>query len=316
MLYAIPANLTDGHYSTGWNRQLSETDKNFIARAYPAVGQDISAFSTMEVRPGDSSAREAVKRQTFPEAYSQAPMLAVGLTWLDVDSSTNIRVKAFADNITAYTADMHINTWNDTTLYSAACTWFRVKANDQDYQAGEFSTEEDHPPGSPQAKTSRDILFDRPYASPPKVVVWLKMLDMAHDHNWRITATATKVTAKGFTINLDTWFDTVLYAAAASWIAYPSDKPGVVSGTFDTQDVRPVTQPRLKTTGRVTFPAGSLSGTPTVLMALNSLDIGHNHNLRLKLGADSISQDGMNWHIDGWYDTVVHSAGVSYIAFT
>lgn len=35
MLYAIPAELTLDGFSTGWNRELSATDKAFIARAYP-----------------------------------------------------------------------------------------------------------------------------------------------------------------------------------------------------------------------------------------------------------------------------------------
>jgi hypothetical protein len=34
MLYAIPDELTIGAYSVGWNRQLSETDKDYIGRAY------------------------------------------------------------------------------------------------------------------------------------------------------------------------------------------------------------------------------------------------------------------------------------------
>ena len=35
MLYAIPAELTLDGFSAGWNRELSATDKEFIARAYP-----------------------------------------------------------------------------------------------------------------------------------------------------------------------------------------------------------------------------------------------------------------------------------------
>jgi len=37
MLYPIPKELTDGKMEVGWNRQLSETDKRFIAEQYPKV---------------------------------------------------------------------------------------------------------------------------------------------------------------------------------------------------------------------------------------------------------------------------------------
>jgi serralysin len=35
MLYPVPKELTDGKMEVGWNRHLSETDKQFIAKKYP-----------------------------------------------------------------------------------------------------------------------------------------------------------------------------------------------------------------------------------------------------------------------------------------
>lgn len=35
MSYAVPKSLTDGAFSIGWNRNLSETDKNFVGQMYP-----------------------------------------------------------------------------------------------------------------------------------------------------------------------------------------------------------------------------------------------------------------------------------------
>lgn len=178
----------------------------------------------------------------------------------------------------------------------------------------QFSTEDDDQ-SKPQTKTERRILFDRPYASPPKVIVWLNQLDMAHNKNWRVEATATDVTADGFTIHLDTWSDSVLFSATAAWIAHPSSKAGVTSGSYNTTDVRGLYPPRLRTEGRVDFPAGTFTATPTVLVAFNKLDVDCVNNLRAKLSAESVSQCGMNWHIYGWSNTQLYSAGASYIAF-
>ncbi|KAM5342766.1 hypothetical protein ACJ41O_013732 [Fusarium nematophilum] len=316
MLYSIPASLTTNGFSVGWNTQLSETDKAFIATAYPGQDLDVSTFNTMEVRPWNQPKHETSKRLVFTRNFGNPPAMAVGLNWLDVANSANIRVKAFADNVTANAADLHLNSWADTTLYSAGCTWFRAATSDPDFQIGQFSTLDDHPWNQPRPKTSRQIQFARAYSAPPKVVVWLNQLDFARNKNWRVTATATAVTSTGFTINLDTWADTELYTATASWIAYPADKAGVMSGTYNTQDVRPWNQPRLLNSGRANFPAGKLQRAPKVLIALNSLDIDYRRNLRLKLAADSVSAEGMNWHIDSWADTTLYSAGASYIAFT
>lgn len=318
MLYPIPAMLTISGFFVGWNTRLSKTDEAFIASLYPrVVDPHMVSFATTEVRAWNEPATNAVKRKPFPAACSSPPKLAVGLNSLDVDRSDNIRVEAFADNTTTSAADIHINTWSKTTLYSAGCTWFPVgaAANDPDFQIGQFCTMEDHPWQSPQRKTSRWVTFNRPYASPPEIVVWLNKLDMVHGKNWRIRATATDVTAKGFTLHLDSWADTVLYVAAAAWIAYPSGKSGVVSGSYSTSDIRPWNKPQLANSGSVCFPDGAFRRAPAVLVALNSLDIDCGRSLRVRLRADSVSKDGLNWHIDSWADTILYSAGASYIAF-
>ncbi|KAK4182445.1 hypothetical protein QBC35DRAFT_172305 [Podospora australis] len=319
MIYAVPAELTIGGYSVPWSTKLSETDKSFIATAYPRVAVDANGFNTMEIRPWDKPAEKAMKRQVFSKTYDRPPNVAVGLNWLDVDKNANIRVNAFADNIKNNSADVHINTWADTTLYSAGCSWFHAAANSPEFQIGQWSTTDDHPWYEPRPKTEKRINFDWSYSATPKVLVWLNLVDMANNANWRVKAHVTDVTKDGFTLNLDTWANTSLYAASAAWIAYPSDQKGIVSGTFSTEDIRPWNEPRLTNTGRVNFPAGAFAGTGDaplkVFIALNGFDIGDSANLRLKVSADSVSKEGMNWHLDSWADTVLYQASASYIAF-
>lgn len=312
MLYAVPASLTTNGYSTGWNSTLSATDKAFIAQAYPAEGLDIASFNTLEIRPWDKPAQAATKRQEFAKPFSSPPSLAVGLNWLDLERTGNVRVKAFPDRVTNTSADMHIDTWADTILWSGGCTWFA--SGDPEFQVGQFSTVDDHPWDKPIPQTSRRIKFDRSYGAAPSIVVWLNQLDMEIGRNWRVKAYATDIDAHGFTIHIDTWADSILWSASASWIAYPAGKPGVASGRYSTEDMRPWNQPQLFNAGRADFPEGAFEGPPKVLIALNSLDMDQAHNLRVKLSADSVSKNGMNWHIDAWADTVLYMAGASYIA--
>ncbi|MFC1878605.1 M12 family metallopeptidase [Chloroflexota bacterium] len=37
MLYAVPNHLTTGDFETGWNEELSQTDKTFISKVYPSL---------------------------------------------------------------------------------------------------------------------------------------------------------------------------------------------------------------------------------------------------------------------------------------
>lgn len=320
MLYAIPAELTTNGYSVGWNRELSETDKAFIGQVYPRPGGPRTrlvsgTFNTVEVRPGDKPTNTTSKSVQFDAPFSAPPAVAVGLCLLDVSYSDDPRVTAYADEITNGGLKVHIDTWESTTkIYSAACTWFAQPSN-SDIQIGQFSTLDDHPWNKPQQRTAHQITFARPYAAPPKVVLWMNRLNMVKNKNWRFKAVASNITATGFTVNLETWADSVLYSAAVSWIAHPADKTGIASGTYHTNEVNSGNSADLKNGARVEFPAGKFQRPPTVLVALNAVDLGTGKNLRANLSTDGVTETGMNWHIDAWSDSLLYSAGASYIAF-
>lgn len=240
---------------------------------------------------------------------------------MDIGAGADIRVNAYADQIQEDGFVIRIDSWAGATLYSSACIWCGVPSDDAndppDYQVGQFSTLEDHPGNQPQNLASRRINFRRTYSVLPKVVVWLNGLDMGFNENWRVTAYATDIDLTGFAIHIDTWYDSVLYSGNISWIAYPEDKPNTTtSGVFSTSDVRPWYYPQFNTVGHVDFQNGTIpkQTPPHVLLALNSIDIDHNYDLRINIGASNITSTGMDWSIDSWYDTILYSAGVSYIA--
>ncbi|KAM0231179.1 hypothetical protein ACHAP5_011165 [Fusarium lateritium] len=325
MMYEIPASITTDGYHTVQNTRLSDTDKTFIAGVYPKdgaanaglkTGPDVSKFSTMEIRPYNTAIPNNSKTVKFSKDFEKPPNMAVGLNWLDISCDYNIRVTAYADDVKNDSAVLHCDAWSDTILYTAGCVALQVAQNDTDFQVGKFNTTDDHPWYQPQEKTSRRINFSRPYKSAPKMVVWLSMLDMDKGFNWRVTATATKKDRFGFTMNIDTWSDSILYGATAHWIAYPIDKKGVTSGVYNASDIRPASEPKLENLGRVNFPVKTFERNPMVLTGLNRLDIDCKRNLRVKLGATGISASGMDWRIESWFDSILYDAGVSYIALS
>lgn len=316
MLYAIPAGLTTNGFTVGWNRVLSAMDKTFIGQVYPfEAAPNVNSFNTMEIRPADEPRKLHAKRFNWTTSYSQPPSLALGLNWLDIGRSTNPRVKTYQQDTTTTKTDIHIDTWGDTTLYSAGVSWFHHAANDADFQSGSWSTTEDHPFEQPQTVTQKQIVFPRAYSAPPKVIVWLTQLDVRNNANFRVRALVSDITATGFKLNLDTWADSTLYRASASWIAHPAGKAGVVSGSFSTDDVRSWDKPRLVTSGTTAFPASTFTKPPNVLVALTAIDVDKATNPRVKAVASAITKDGMTWNLDAWADTILYRAAASYIAY-
>ena len=120
------------------------------------------------------------------------------------------------------------------------------------YDGGSGGGEKEPPP----QEHSLSITFPRAFTTQPMVIVWLNRLDLqsGDEHNYRVNASATQVTKKGFVAHLDTWGDGVMNGAAMAWIAFPAEKKRVASGVVRTTDVRSWGNPRPRNSGWVRFP--------------------------------------------------------------
>jgi hypothetical protein len=78
--------------------------------------------------------------------------------------------------------------------------------------------------GKPKGRRWVDVpvTFDTPFARAPRVVVSLQKIDLGdpfgHSIN-RLTVSAENVARTGFQLRFETWEDSKVYGAAASWIA-------------------------------------------------------------------------------------------------
>ncbi|KAG8899632.1 hypothetical protein FRC00_001191 [Tulasnella sp. 408] len=259
--------------------------------------------------------KKTSKTINLPQPYVAPPRLVVGLTSVDMQAGTNLRVQAYADGIDRQKYTAHMDTWADTTLYSGRFDALVLKPANMDILSGQFSTGEDHPWNEPKVKTSRRINFERPFITTPKVVVFLNSFDTGSGSSTRVTTYTSGIDTNGFTIHIDTWSDTTLYSAIAGWVAYPEDKDYIFSGTANTMDARPWQTPQAQTQKNISFQGASFLKKPTIFVALNSIDISAQTNLRIRAYVDNITTSGLTWHIDSWADTKIWSAGISYIAF-
>ena len=248
----------------------------------------------------------------FPRPFVDRPRLAHGIRELDIGNNFNIRVTSRLQNVTASSADCGITSWGDTTLHSAAVDVFALAPGDLDFLTGEHTR---NLLTDPNAPASVRIDFERPFSTPPKVVVFFNSIDLDRSRNWRLETTATGIDAKGFTLIIETQSDTIFYAARVGWIAYPEDHEHIFSRSINTTSVRPRDQPRQKNSNEIGFTAVEFWKQPSVFIALNSLDIECRANLRVNAYVDRVSTTGLVWHIDTWDNTVLYSAGATIIAF-
>ncbi len=275
--YTLSATWVDG----------SVTVRTVTVRALPIQS---GIFNTTDVRPWDQPQLVTSKAMTFLPPFAVAPTIALGLSQLDISNAANLRISADAANLSATGFTASLTAWADTVLYDAACAWLAVPAGDPYFQIGTFGG----------AAGALRILFPRAYSAPPKVVVWLRQLDMANNANVRINVSATDIDARGFTANIMTWADSTLYSAGLVWIAFPADTPGVVTGVFNPPGAG------------VTF--SSFTQPPLVAVGLNYLDVDRSANFRIHAYAKDITAGSMNCALETWGGTTVWGAGAAYIA--
>jgi len=64
------------------------------------------------------------------------------------------------------------------------------------------------------------VVFQSPFPAPPSVQVNLAEIDADAAPNLRVQVKAVNITNTGFTIQVNTWADTKLYATNANWFAF------------------------------------------------------------------------------------------------
>lgn len=315
MLYYFPASWTTNGKGTKYNTALSSFDKAYAKFCYPKGDFDAGQFNTMEVRPWDKPQLDNDKVIYYQKKYDTVPELPLGITSLDIGQAANIRIRALTSEANTEKFKASLQSWADTTLFSASMTYLEKSSTFSYIQTGVYNTEQTRPWNQPQLTQSKRINFATPFSSPPKVITWLQSLDMDKSKNWRIRVYPSDIDNRGFTIHADSWADSILYSAGVTWLAYPTDQPGVTSGTFNTQDVRPWDRPQAENSGVFNFPT-AFSKPPKVIMALNTLDYDHTRNLRLRLSTSSVTNTAITWHLQSWWDSVMYSSGASFFAWT
>ncbi|KAG8726058.1 hypothetical protein FRC11_000917, partial [Ceratobasidium sp. 423] len=63
------------------------------------------------------------------------------------------------------------------------------------------------------------LVFDKPFKRVPRVMAALNKLNINSSANLCIAAYPKDITTEGMTLVLETWDDTIIYAAAAGYIA-------------------------------------------------------------------------------------------------
>ena len=298
------------------------------------LGPDNGSFSTLEVRQRTKPTQITSRMIAFPRNhYQEPPNVAGGFKMLDLShKAPGVRANLVGSDLTNEEFRITLETWDKGRLYAAEAQWIEHKAGSKECHFGQFDTRDikrkrdaktngtadtnggprENGNGSHQQEWSKTMKFPIAFKEPPSLVCWLNRIDLVSDgdRNFRIRAYATNISRTSATFHITTWGDSVLNGAAMCWVAFPEDKKKVDCGTFSTSDVRQWHNPRPQNSKRIEFKQGWFQKPPTVLVALNMIDMAGNSDLRVKVDVDKeeIDSDGFVWHLDTWVRQALRTA--------
>ncbi|KAK0276339.1 hypothetical protein LTR35_010664 [Friedmanniomyces endolithicus] len=165
--------------------------------------------------------RKYAKRFDFPQPFKEPVEVVCWLNRLDMTSGRDrdYKIRAFADEGDEEGFTAHLNTWDNGELHGAAMCWIAFPKLKPHVDSGRFTTTDVRKRTDPRPKTSSRVKFKQRFAVVPTVLTALSMLDTAGNADLRVRVSVSEVSREGFRWTLETWGDSTLYAAGASWIA-------------------------------------------------------------------------------------------------
>ncbi|MCJ1396127.1 hypothetical protein MMC18_009016 [Xylographa bjoerkii] len=204
-------------------------------------------------------------------------------------------------------------TANNTTLSVRDKAFIAFCYPQDEYDAGQFNTQQIHSQLVPTPTTESVLYFYKKHSSITPLAYGLNWLDVDKGADIRIKAVVSDIQQDRFTAALESWEDTKLYAAGMTWLEV-SRFPFLQTGAFNTEEVRPWNQPRAKTSKRVDFKA-SFSSPPRVVCFFTSLHMSNEYDFCAKAFPSDIDNNGFTINISAWSDTILYSGGATWLAY-
>ncbi|KAL8867951.1 MAG: hypothetical protein Q9174_005323 [Haloplaca sp. 1 TL-2023] len=173
-------------------------------------------FNTTEVGKWEDHKAQNSKRINFAKPFEgQPPKIVLWLTKVDMAKDKNWRIKSYTTDVDNKGFTVHIDSWDDTIMYQAALTWLAYPANQPNVASGTFSTDD-----KPQQDNTATANFEKKFEDTPRLAMALSGFDYDHTKNLRLRLSTSAVTETGVTWHLQSWADSVMYRASASYFAW------------------------------------------------------------------------------------------------
>ncbi|KAI9932381.1 hypothetical protein MW887_009894 [Aspergillus wentii] len=156
----------------------------------------------------------------FSTPFRTPPKVICFLQDIDMDSNDNWRIKAYPSDITPQSFKINIDPGAGTILHEASVGWLAYPAETVGVASGRIDTNDLRSWNDTQQHNASCTSFSKPFSKIPNVFVVLDSFDYDGDQNPRLRVSTSLVTPDGFNWSLQSWADSIMYQAGASWFAW------------------------------------------------------------------------------------------------
>ncbi|KAG8977415.1 hypothetical protein FRC05_001813 [Tulasnella sp. 425] len=209
------------HIDTWADSTLGSAEINYLIVKPADLDFQSGEFSTEEDHPSTNPQRETSRRINFDRPFVTPPKVIAFLKGWDMGGGTSSRLRTKVLNIDAKGFTIRIETWGNTTLFSAVAGWVAYPEDKEHIYSGTVSTSDVRIWQNPQEHTNNFVVFqDTQFLSKPSIFFAINGIDIGNGENLRIRTYVDDVSTDGMRWHIDSWGDTRLWSAGISYIAF------------------------------------------------------------------------------------------------
>ncbi|KAH6906464.1 hypothetical protein BKA70DRAFT_1401632 [Coprinopsis sp. MPI-PUGE-AT-0042] len=300
--------------------------------------------SWQDVREGERRSQDIQIIQTpLPSGQTsgdnpsiQTPTVLLGISYLDTTShGDDIQLLTHVSNVHPESFRAHFDSFGRTFLYAGSLSWMAITphhVHPTPYEGGAIQcgiadSHTTHPRKIGRRYSKQRVLFRQAYEQTPNVFSCLAGLNVggSGSTHWDIRTYVTGIDREGFTLHIEKARDSerdvneVVVNAQISWVAFRSGGAAgqklacgeghLVDGVRTQKNERNTVEWR----GRLVF-TEAFTSPPQVFAAFTSFDVDKSAPVRLVLGIESVTREGIEWKVGTYCDTVAYDATFAYFA--
>ncbi|KAI0886644.1 uncharacterized protein GGS22DRAFT_199048 [Annulohypoxylon maeteangense] len=324
MVYPIlPGWVAGAEMIVDWPRELSPFDKMLVGRAYPPImSTELVTYHTNETRDWFKPEPDNVKKVRIINPLKKELELAIGITHFDLQGKKNLHLSAYAeswDQSTKSTFNLHLDSREGTTMYSAGATCMLIDKYTYRLQMGSYVTQKADLISDAAENKNKEyrshIRFNWPFKQKPGVVVWLRGFDFETGHPYSINVYTEDVDQDGFYMCVEAVHNAWLNSAEVSWIAYDKDPPDIKSDRLNFESFKKSQDDNSKWPKKHCIKEKKLGQWQLTRLYAGVSKFRFDHRFNVRMAID-VTPSESSFEIDAstWFDSVCDGIEVSYIA--